>query len=310
MGGRSGLGVAVICSRCDRAALEYAAVRLHDDRRFAVEGNSTMDEGPIRLAHRARVDQILSRVRRSNELVSNFQLVLFLCLSVVPALNFCIQSVTGVGDGVVILPPVYYPFASSIVSNQRKLLNCELRRRTIDGTLRYDIDFVALRELFVKERPKMIIFCNPHNPVGRNWSLDELRQIASLCLEFNVVICADEIWMNSNLPDYQTDLNLVVQPVANDAKPRTFHPLAALDNGRYRNIVIHCSSMSKGTRNKKNRLNYALTVHRVQFGWHSGLGRHCAEQGAARKIHNGFRTKWIIWQQFCWYFNFVAQLFT
>lgn len=106
---------------------------------------------------------------------------------VVAGFVFAIRALTAQGDGVVIQPPVYPPFARMINANGRKLISNPLVYN--DG--RYEIDFDDLdRKL---EGAKALLFCNPHNPTGRVFSRQELEEVGRLCMKHNVYIISDEI---------------------------------------------------------------------------------------------------------------------
>lgn len=108
---------------------------------------------------------------------------------IVTAIGIALQAFTAPGEGVVIQPPVYPQFAEMIQVNERKLLNNPLKK-TQDS---YEIDFEHLEELFKEEQPKMMIFCNPHNPVGRVWEASSVRRLVALCAQYNVFLFSDEI---------------------------------------------------------------------------------------------------------------------
>ncbi len=107
---------------------------------------------------------------------------------VVPAINLAIQAFTRPCDKIIIQPPVYPPFFSSIVNNRRQVVENPL----IVENGRYVMDFHDL-EKKMQLGIKMIILANPHNPVGRIWTKEELQVLANLCLQYNVLILADEI---------------------------------------------------------------------------------------------------------------------
>ncbi|MEA4847627.1 MAG: PatB family C-S lyase [Clostridiaceae bacterium] len=107
---------------------------------------------------------------------------------VVPALSFSILSYTEPGDKVLLQSPVYHPFFSSIKNNGRIIVNNQLKYENNE----WKIDFEDL-ELKFKSGVKVMILCNPHNPVGRVWSRKELESIGELCIRYNVVIVSDEI---------------------------------------------------------------------------------------------------------------------
>lgn len=108
---------------------------------------------------------------------------------VVFAICAAIRSLTEEGDSVLIQRPVYYPFSSSITDNSRKLVNNPLRYS--DG--RYSIDFDDFEKKIIDNNVKLFILCNPHNPVGRVWSREELIVMGEICLKYGVKVVSDEI---------------------------------------------------------------------------------------------------------------------
>jgi cysteine-S-conjugate beta-lyase len=110
---------------------------------------------------------------------------------VVPGIAYTIQALTQVGEGVIIQPPVYYPFMQTIQRNERVLVENPLIFDERTGN--YEIDFTDLERKVKDPHNKLFILCNPHNPVGRVWSEADLRKIAELCLENDVLIFSDEI---------------------------------------------------------------------------------------------------------------------
>jgi len=108
---------------------------------------------------------------------------------VVPALVFSVLAFSNEGDGVIINTPVYPPFYSVIVNNNRKLLKNSL----VDKDGRYEIDFELLEEQASLPDTKIYLLCSPHNPVGRVWTKEELLKIHEICAKHNVLVLADEI---------------------------------------------------------------------------------------------------------------------
>ncbi|NLY04465.1 MAG: pyridoxal phosphate-dependent aminotransferase [Campylobacter sp.] len=106
---------------------------------------------------------------------------------VVFALQTAIRAFSNVGDSIIIMPPVYYPFFSVTQKTGRKVLENRLNFK--DGM--YSINFKDL-EKKAKEA-KILILCNPHNPVGRVWSKDELTKIGEICYKNQVLVISDEI---------------------------------------------------------------------------------------------------------------------
>lgn len=109
---------------------------------------------------------------------------------VVYALATAVRSLTEKGDAVLVQQPVYYPFSSVIRNNGRKLVNNPLVQDE-DGN--YHMDLNDFEDKIVKEEVKLVILCNPHNPVGRAWNRQELTRLSDICLKHNVLIVSDEI---------------------------------------------------------------------------------------------------------------------
>lgn len=108
---------------------------------------------------------------------------------VVYAIAMAVKAFTKEGEAVIIQQPVYYPFSEMIIANNRKLVNSPLVLK--EG--RYEIDFEDFEKKIVKNNVKLFILCSPHNPVGRVWSVEELKKIGDICIKHGVVIFSDEI---------------------------------------------------------------------------------------------------------------------
>ena len=106
---------------------------------------------------------------------------------VVPALSHLVQALTVRGDGIILQPPVYHPFFWAVQANDRRMVLNPLREQGGE----YSIDFDDLEAK--AGEAKLLILCNPHNPVGRVWRREELARIAEICLRHGVTILSDEI---------------------------------------------------------------------------------------------------------------------
>ena len=107
---------------------------------------------------------------------------------IVKGLGMVINVFTKPGDDVFIMPPVYHPFRITAELNGRKVINIPLKER--DNT-HYDIDFEKLSKTPTKGG--ILILSNPHNPAGRIWTERELRELAKICKEKNILVISDEI---------------------------------------------------------------------------------------------------------------------
>ena len=109
---------------------------------------------------------------------------------VVFALATVVRALTGEGDAVMIQQPVYYPFASVVEDNGRKLVNNNLVQ---DIAGNYHMDLAEFEEKIISEKVKLFLLCNPHNPVGRVYTKEELNAIGDICVKHGVLIASDEI---------------------------------------------------------------------------------------------------------------------
>ena len=109
---------------------------------------------------------------------------------IVYALAMAVRAYTEEGDAVLIQQPVYYPFSEVVEDNKRRLVINELVQHE-DG--KYYIDYEDFEKKIVSENVKLFILCNPHNPVGRVWTKEELATIGDICLKHNVIVVSDEI---------------------------------------------------------------------------------------------------------------------
>ncbi|MDY0076531.1 MAG: PatB family C-S lyase [Bacteroidales bacterium] len=116
---------------------------------------------------------------------------------IVPALNMAVLALTNRGDKIIVQPPVYFPFFTAVSNHNRELVNNELIKE--DGT--YRMNFEQLEEQAADAR--MLILCNPHNPVGRAWRREELDKLADICVRHNLLVISDEIHADLVLPGHK-----------------------------------------------------------------------------------------------------------
>lgn len=107
---------------------------------------------------------------------------------VVPSLFAAVNAFAKEGEGVIIQPPVYFPFFSAVTTNNRKLVLNPLRE--ING--RYEMDFDHL-EACAQQGARLLILCTPHNPVGRVWTEPELQQVLVIARKYQLTILSDDI---------------------------------------------------------------------------------------------------------------------
>ncbi|MDR1121182.1 MAG: PatB family C-S lyase [Dysgonamonadaceae bacterium] len=113
---------------------------------------------------------------------------------VVKGIALCVSHFTQPGDKIIIQPPVYYPFRSVPEQLGRTIVNNPLQE--VDGT--YCMDLQHLRTV-IDSNCKMLILCNPHNPVGITWEKETLQELAEICVENNILVISDEIHADLSL---------------------------------------------------------------------------------------------------------------
>lgn len=154
---------------------------------------------------------------------------------VVPALHMIVETFTNPGDKIIIQPPVYYPFFDAVKKNGRTLVENPL---AFDGE-RYTIDFADLEQK-LKTGVRLLIFCSPHNPVGRVWTRGELHTLGELCMKHDVLIVSDEVhcdlvlFGHRHIPFASLSERFAAQSITCTAPSKTFN-LAGLQAS---NIII------------------------------------------------------------------------
>ena len=112
---------------------------------------------------------------------------------VVPAIFNAVRTLTSPGDGVIVQPPVYYPFFMAVEASGRRIVRNPLVVDRADGAPRYRMDFDDLERKAADPANTMLVLCSPHNPVGRVWTRRELERVLDICARHGVTIVADEI---------------------------------------------------------------------------------------------------------------------
>lgn len=108
---------------------------------------------------------------------------------VIPAISSIIRKLTTPAEKILIQSPVYNIFYNSIINNGREVISSNL----VYDDNNYHIDFEDLERKLQDPQTTMMILCNPHNPIGKIWSREELQHIGNLCYENHVLVVSDEI---------------------------------------------------------------------------------------------------------------------
>ncbi len=141
---------------------------------------------------------------------------------VINALSMLIEATTKPGDGIIIMSPVYYPFDMTVVATSRHIVYCPL----INLGDRYEINYAEFRRLASSSKNTALLFSNPHNPIGKVWSREELEKVADICCENGVFIIDDEIHNDLIMPGYN-------------------HTVMATINEKTKNNIAVCTAPSK-----------------------------------------------------------------
>ena len=152
-------------------------------------------------------------------------------MGVMPSISSMIRCLTDVGDEILIQSPVYHVFFYVIEDNNRKVLENELVYE--DG--KYCIDFDDLDEKL--SMVKMMILCNPHNPIGKIWSKDDLNRIGELCRKHDVILISDEIHCDLTDPDakynpFESSANVI----------RCLSPSKSFNIAGFQSSIVHTTN--------------------------------------------------------------------
>ena len=122
---------------------------------------------------------------------------------VMPSITSIIRAFTDEGDNVLIQTPVYHVFFYVILDNNRNVVENQLiyDSKSNDVETIYTIDFDDLEEKFKDPKTKLMLLCNPHNPIGKIWDKESLEKIAILANKHDVIVVSDEIHCDLVDPD-------------------------------------------------------------------------------------------------------------
>lgn len=162
---------------------------------------------------------------------------------VVTALRLAVSTYTKENDNILIMKPVYYPFDFSIKGRNRNVIECPLVLKDDH----YECDFNLFEQKIIDNDVKMFILCNPHNPIGKVWTKEELKQIGDICKKHHVIVVSDEIHMDFvyeghiHVPFIEVDESYKDFTIICSAPSKTFN-LAALQTS---NIIIPNETLRK-----------------------------------------------------------------
>ncbi len=190
----------------------------------------------------------------------------------VSGLNIACRSVGKDGDEVMTLVPVYPPFLTAPENSRRELVTVPLKA----GQGSWEIDFTRL-EQSITEKTRLLLFCNPHNPVGRVFNRQEIVELVSLCNKHDIIICSDEIHCDLILDSDKEHIpTATVSPEAAErtitlmAPSKTFNipglgcSFAVISNKSLRNKFLQAMA---GIVPEVNILGFSATEAAYRDGW-------------------------------------------
>jgi len=168
------------------------------------------------------------------------------------ALAVIINACSAPGEGVIVFSPVYHAFMRIIKANDRRVHASPLRLE--DGRFHMDI---AELEASLTGDEKILFLCSPHNPGGRVWTADELRELADFCLRHGIILVSDEVHHDLVMPGHSHSITSKVAPEARDllitlvATSKTFN-IAGIETGT---MLIENDSLRRQVAHTRGAMN-------------------------------------------------------
>lgn len=173
---------------------------------------------------------------------------------VVPAVSCAIKALTLPGEKVLLQTPAYHCFFSCVKNNGCEILDNPLRR---NGDT-YEVDFEDFERKCADEKTTVFLLCNPHNPVGRAWTREELRRMSDICLRHGVSVISDEIHCELTMPGVDYVPFASVSDEARDNSVVCCSPTKAFNIAGLQIANVICADTR--TRRKVDR---AINIHEV-----------------------------------------------
>ncbi|WP_275166799.1 MalY/PatB family protein [Citrobacter koseri] len=173
---------------------------------------------------------------------------------VLPAISAILKAITIPGDGVIVQPPVYNHFFSCIKNQACRLISNELRY--VNGC--YDMDYDDLEHKASDPSNKVLLLCNPHNPVGRSWSEEALTRVGEICHKNDVLVISDEI--HCDLVHHERKHT----PFASISQEFSLNSVTCLSPSKGFNIAgLQVANIICENKGLRERINRAVNIHEV-----------------------------------------------
>ncbi len=154
--------------------------------------------------------------------------------NVLNSLSMAVNLFSDPGDGIIVQPPVFFDFADIIAENGRRMVENPLV--LVEG--RYEMDFAGLEACAADPRSRILLLCNPHNPVGRVWTVQELSRLAEICIRHEVLVVADEIHGDITYPGHD------YRPFASLSPAAALGSVTCLSPAKSFNIAACCGAFT------------------------------------------------------------------
>ena len=203
--------------------------------------------------------------------------------NVAVAFNLACHAVTSAGDGILFQTPIYFPI---LRVPENVGLKAHVNELQLTPSGRYEIDFDAFEQCATRSR--VFVLCNPHNPVSRVFTQDELERLADVCLRHDVIVCSDEIHADflydgrRHVPVASLSREMERQSVTLFAPNKTFNiagvacAIAVVPNETLRRRLV---AAKRGLVPHIGIMSYAAALAAYQHGdeWLAGLIRYLQE---------------------------------
>jgi len=204
--------------------------------------------------------------------------------SVVASIGCAIRALSEEGDEVIVMDPVYPPFYSMVKENNRRLILHSLKRDE-EGIYRFDLGQLRTQ---ITSKTKLLLFCSPHNPIGRVWSREELTLLGKFCLEHGIRIISDEIHCDilykphTHIPMASVSLQLLENTVTLIGPGKTFN----MAGFSISTVCIASDSLRSAYEEERQRVHFGdgAALSHVAFEaaytyggpWHRNVMEHLA----------------------------------
>ena len=178
-------------------------------------------------------------------------------------LNLASQALSDVDQPVITATPVYPPFMSAPLNAGRELLKTPLLE--VNGDWRWNWEDLEKQLTVARIKPKLLLLCNPHNPVGKMWTREELEQLLEFVIRHDLVVCSDEIHCDLVLDESRKHI-----PFASISKEAAERSITLMAPSKTYNVAgLNCSfaiATNSIIRNKFARIMRGLFGDLNSFG--------------------------------------------